>query len=359
MTSPVRFTDYPSIEYREDYEPARKHLYQQASGISGVLGLYEYGSVGTPGISDIDLIAVISKRIDKQEMLEFLSGTGAPAYVLRVLDQGTVKPMNENLFERLQVLGEISTNPIYAPDPITPTTPDRSSLIFIDAANVIDWLPERILMLRSLLSRPTLSCRRVLGGLGSFKHSATTVSRVLGYVPEPTIAFSNAYDALRTDWFNQIESVNFETTLSLIEQGIATGTQLITLVTERLLEMNILTPNDSAAGSIFWLNSSKAFVFGKQINNQTPLENNPQRQIQNIPPSWFSAFATYASTPGEISSLISSNLEPRTGYSHHTTHNEFDRILIERIEWINESFKFLNPLGLVKLMYRFSHLQRH
>jgi hypothetical protein len=359
MSSPLRFTDYPSKEHQKDYRPAREYLTQKASEITGLMGLYEYGSVAAPGISDIDLIAVIGKDIEKLQMAEFLSGTQAPPYVTRVLDQGTIKPMSQQLFERVQVFGAINSNPIYAPQPITPDTPIESDKILIDAANVVDWLPERILMLRSLLIHPTLSCRRVLGGLGSFRHSASTVNKILGYEPEQSTEFSNAYDDLRANWFNQTEKANFDSTLNLINQGITTGESLITLVTDRLLALGIFRPDEAAADSIFWLDPTKALVFRSPDQNPLTLEESSDVLVQSIPPAWLSAFTIYASAPGEISSLISTNLDLSAGYSQHKLSSEFATILDERIGWINESFEFLNPLGLVKLMYRFAHLRVH
>lgn len=354
---PKKFTDYPSVEHREDYDPSRKHLLKRSAEITGLLGLYEYGSVGAPGISDIDLIAVIDSNIDKQEVLEFLSGADAPPHVVRVLDQGTIKPVSESLFSRINVLGTIVTSPIYAPNPITPQVPTQDDQMLIDIANVVDWLPERILMLRSLLNRPTLSCRRVLGGLGSFKHSASTVTSVLGHEPEQSTRFAKAYDGLRTSWFDKSENDNFENTVELINMGIAVGQSLLTQVTDHLIQQKVLEANDSATGSEFWLNSTKAFAFDSAPTAISDSSKDSQVLVQNISPAWINVFASYASANGKISSLIRENLKLTDTVSHRNVQNEFNTILNERIEWINESFEFLNPLGLSELMYRFSHLR--
>ena len=354
---PRKFTGYPSVEHREDYEPARNHLLQRSAEIPGLLGLYEYGSVGAPGISDIDLIAVVDSNINKQEVLEFLSGADAPPHVVRVLDQGTIKPVSESLFSRINLLGTIGTYPIYAPNPITPSSPSEDNQLLIDITNVIDWLPERILMLRSLLHRPTLSCRRVLGGLGSFKHSASTVTNVLGFEPEQTTNFAKAYDSLRSNWFDQSENDNFENTVDLINVGISVGQSLLTQVTNHLIEQKILEANDSAKGSKFWLNSTKAFVFSGTANTGHDSSENSQVLVQNISPAWIEVFTSYAAATGMISSLISKNLELTDTYARRDIQNELAIISNQRIQWINESFEFLHPLGLSELMYRFSHLR--
>lgn len=352
-----KFSDYPAVEHREDYEPARKDLLQRAAEIPELLGLYEYGSVGAPGISDIDLIAVIDSNIDQREVLEFLSGAGAPPHVVRVLDQGTIKPVSESLFRRINVLGTIGTSPIYAPNPITPEVPNQDDKILIDISNVIDWLPERVLMLRALQNSPILSCRRVLGGLGSFKHSASTVTSVLGYEPEHSTKFAKAYDELRSSWFDKSENDNFKNTVELINMGIALGISLLTEVTDHLIEKKMLEPNDSANGSKFWLNSSKAFVFDNTPTSIPDPSKASPVLFQNVPTAWIHVLTSYASATGKISSLIGENLEMAVTHTKRNIQNELSIILNQRIEWINESFEFLNPIGLSELMYRFSHLR--
>ena len=214
-----------------------------------------------------------------------------------------------------------------------------------------------ISMLRSLQNRPILSCRRVLGGLGSFKHSVSTVTNVLGYEPEQTTEFSKTYDDLRSSWFDQSENDNFENTLDLINMGIAVGQSLLTQLTDNLIERKVLEANDSATGSELWLNSTKAFVFDNVATAASdPLEDS-QVLAQNISPAWIAVFASYASAPGEMSSLISENLKLTGTHTQHNIQNEFAIILNQRIEWINESFDFLHPLGLSELIYRFSHLR--
>ena len=354
---PQKFTDYPAVEHREDYKPAREYLRSRSAKITGLLGLYEYGSVGAPGISDIDLIAVIDSKIDSKQMFDFLSGSGAPSHVTRVLDQGTIKPMSESLFSRINVLGAIDTAPIFTPDPIALRSPNPDDIKFIDIANVIDWLPERALMLRSLLDQPTLSCRRVLGGLGSFKHSVATVGAVLGYEPKESISFSNSYNDLRSEWFENSEVDNFRKTVDLINAGIATGKSLLIQVTDHLISHGILESNKNASGSIFWLNSSKAFLFEDgDVRTNISSESAPLL-VHIVPPAWIPILDLYAGAVGGISSLIARNTELAKGYSPTPVQNEFDTILNERIEWINESYEFLNPLGLSSLMYRFSHLR--
>ena len=151
-TTPNGFTDYPAEEHQEDYEPVRSYLRQRAAGVKGLVGLYEYGSVTAPGISDIDLIAVIDEQVTAPEMHNFLIGKDAPMQVARVLDSGTIKPVNAELFSQIQILGEIKTNQILGPADATKTTAlEDADRFTVDVANVIGWLPERILMLRSLL----------------------------------------------------------------------------------------------------------------------------------------------------------------------------------------------------------------
>ncbi len=365
-TTPNGFTDYPAEEHQEDYEPARQYLQQQAMDVKGLLGLYEYGSVAAPGISDIDLIAVIDEQATTSEMPDFLAGKDAPMHVARVLDSGTIKPVSDELFNQIQILGEIKTNSILDADDATkPAALEDADRFSVDVANVIDWLPERILTLRSFLDRPELSTRRVLGGLGSLRHSLTTVNRVLGSQPAEIKAFSNDYDQLRAAWFDNTEADNFDATINLIRSGITTGTLLISLVTERLLNLKIFAPNSSAEGATFWLNPTKAYTFSDSTGD-SPISPNEKSQeittsngtqIMRLPTSWLAPFQTYASQPGPISSLISSNIQVPKGYSQYDSNERFEQLLNERINWCNNLSDFLERVGLSDFLYRFAHLK--
>ena len=348
------FSEYPLLEHRDDYAAARAYLVQHSAKIPGLLGLYEYGSVGAPGISDIDLIAVISSEIDPKEALSFLNGTDAPVYVKRVLDKGSIKPVSLTQFQRINILGAISTRPIYAPDPIVPTMPSPAAESFIDIANVFDWLPERVLMLRSLLNLSAIPARRVLGGLGSFKHSVSTSNVVIGQDSPESREFIDSYNELRDHWFTRSEAENFELTVGLILSGIKLGESLLLQVTDQLVEKAILRPCEDISGSTFWLNSTKAFVFD---DGQAQSSNGADAIKCSVPTAWIRIPQAYAKCDGTVSKLISHNLQITGGDVSFEIHREFDDILSHRIEWINDSFAFLQPLGLEGLMYRFSHLR--
>lgn len=277
---------------------------------------------------------------------------------MRVLDSGTIKPVSAELFSQIQILGELNTTSILeTDDPTKPMALEDVDRFYIDLANVVDWLPERILMLRSLLDRPKLSTRRVLGGLGSFRHSLTTANRVLGSQPKETKPFSTDYDRLRQNWFNNSQNDNFNSTISLINSGISVGCQLISLVTERLLNLKIFAPNASVEGSIFWLNPTKSYNFSDLTSKSSRISQNDCTLSIRVPNSWLSTFQTYAEQSGLISSLISSNIELHKGYSQYDSNERFHQILIERINWCNNLSNFLEPLGLREFMYRFAHLR--
>ena len=355
--SPQRFSDYPSVEHKLDYRPAREFFQQRSRKIKGLLGLYEYGSVNAPGISDIDLIAVISSDIQKQEMIPFLTGQDVPTYVKRVLDSGKIKPMSETQFAQVNLLGPIKTKPIYAPDPITPEPPNTQTEFLIDVANVFDWLPERIIMLRSLLNNPVLPCRRVLGALGSFSHSVGTADKILGYRSTKSTIFIDSYKDLRTNWFTETPEANFNITITLIQMGIDLGQFLIREVTNHLLDLHVLQLNESAEGSIFWIDRSKGFTFGASTDPSTRTNESSSTLLQNIPSAWIQVVGTYAATKGPISKIICQNLDLTDKKYRVSLETELCTILNKRINWINESYTFLHPLGLADMLYRFSHIR--
>lgn len=53
-----QFIDHPSFSKRSDYQAAIGRMCEVLSDISGLKSIYQIGSVSTPGISDIDLVAI-------------------------------------------------------------------------------------------------------------------------------------------------------------------------------------------------------------------------------------------------------------------------------------------------------------
>lgn len=62
MPTKYRFFNYPKRCPAKDYEDSINRIVKKYSGIRDLTALYEWGSVSTPGISDIDIICVFPNR---------------------------------------------------------------------------------------------------------------------------------------------------------------------------------------------------------------------------------------------------------------------------------------------------------
>jgi hypothetical protein len=124
-----------------------------------------------------------------------------------------------------------------------------------------------------------------------------------------------------------------------------------------MLENGLLSSSTEAEYAIFWLNPTKAFVFGHSAGRSSQIEETDEILIEHLPMPRMSVFNTYAEATGAISSLISANIDLRPGYSQPEVHAKLQETLVDRIEWINELFDSLNPLELSGFMYRFAHLK--
>ena len=54
--------DLPRKKKVSDYNKARFEIIEKYKNINGLISIYEYGSVSAPGISDLDIILVFSKK---------------------------------------------------------------------------------------------------------------------------------------------------------------------------------------------------------------------------------------------------------------------------------------------------------
>ncbi len=63
-----RFSDYPVIVERKKYDEVLEDIIKGLSSIPSVKQIYQFGSVGAPGISDIDLLIILPDSISKKDV---------------------------------------------------------------------------------------------------------------------------------------------------------------------------------------------------------------------------------------------------------------------------------------------------
>jgi len=164
-----KFTFEPKKVSEEYYQKARKEIIQYYSENIDILSIYEYGSVSSPGVSDLDIILVLNDKIKTQETNFDFSKISKKAHNL-VADGNVMKMSKENFINLNFLDNKINVKKLYGKDLLLKHTVEEDKEI-LDLISVIDWLPERILRLTSAISSKNINITMVLCVLHSFSYS--------------------------------------------------------------------------------------------------------------------------------------------------------------------------------------------
>ena len=63
----IEFKDLPKKVGESYYQRAREEIIEYYSQNSDILSIYEYGSVSSPGVSDLDIILILKDDVKTKE----------------------------------------------------------------------------------------------------------------------------------------------------------------------------------------------------------------------------------------------------------------------------------------------------
>ena len=151
-----------------DYEIQKRRFVSTFKNFEAVIGIFQYGSVKAPGLSDIDIIVVLDDKLDysMHENVWF----NRPVDLRFDLDRFKIIP--SSIFDELLYLGDISLNELYSSSKIiSKKINSEKTLRCIMELDIWDWMPERISNMQTLINSNTNNLFNIIGGLYSLRHS--------------------------------------------------------------------------------------------------------------------------------------------------------------------------------------------
>ena len=155
------------METRESYDKAILEFCND----NPHLQIYQAGEVSHPGISDLDFIVLDSKPVVSENVEHFLQG-------------GNVIIMPSSIFSKISYIENFNLNLVQGVEiPV-----ERVESNYFNLIEILEWLPERILLIESLLRNWDIEDRRALLYLKSIDRSIKKVERMtLSYFSRPSI----------------------------------------------------------------------------------------------------------------------------------------------------------------------------
>ena len=101
--------DLPRKKKVSDYNKARFEIIEKYKNINGLISIYEYGSVSAPGISDLDIILVFSKKF-KGKKIKLRNNSNFLNFFLK---NGTIIKTTADIFKKFNFIDQFNLKKIY------------------------------------------------------------------------------------------------------------------------------------------------------------------------------------------------------------------------------------------------------
>ena len=156
------------METRESYDRAILDFCSD----NPLLQIYQVGEISHPGISDLDFLVLDSTPVVGKNVDHFLQG-------------GNVIIMPSSLFSKINYIERFNLNLVQGAEiPV-----ENVSSKFFDIIEILEWLPERILLIESLLGGWKIDERRILLYLKSLDRSIQKVEKMtMSHFSRPSIS---------------------------------------------------------------------------------------------------------------------------------------------------------------------------
>jgi hypothetical protein len=177
MSHLYKFSHEPKNVSEKYYESARKEIVQYYSENENVLSIYEYGSVSSPGVSDLDIMLVLRDDVNVKESLFDFSNISDEVHGL--VADGNVMKMSEKNFRKINYLdNKLKVKKLFGKECLQ-DYPNHNDEKYLELISIIDWLPERILRLTRAINSKNINITMLLCILHSFSYSIKKIDALI------------------------------------------------------------------------------------------------------------------------------------------------------------------------------------
>ena len=241
------------------YDYIRHDISKKFKRFHYVVGVYEFGKVSNPGISDLDLAVVFDDcvKIGKEVHLILKEIYSSKIY-RQVLCGGTVMIFQKKDFQRIALLDDVDLACLYG-DSLEMYKPTELEERNIKMCQVVDWLPERLASLAEVLKKEDTHINSILGYLYSLRY---TFKITLSFNQDNKILISNfinKVEEVRNNWSNRDEFMNKRDVVTLIVEAFHLGCLSINNFSIWMNDNYFIRVNKSKYSARFMIGADKGF----------------------------------------------------------------------------------------------------
>jgi len=349
-------TDPPVQFGHDEYDKVRADLTSIFSQFEDVIGVYEFGKISVPGISDIDSTLLLKNNPADKEIGKKIAEITLEGSTKKIVGDSTLMVFTEATFSRMTLWDDVGVHCLYGKEiELNKYTQDEAYLLTL--CQVMDWLPERMLALLRLSQRESVSIMRVLGYLYSIHYTFRKIEQ-LNLLPHNKISqYIVATKRLREDWFIKEESEKMKEMNNLIFQAVEIGIESLNALSEFLTAKEWYKPSCKGdEAGVFQLTEETGFAFTDKVIDNLPelveASDTDKGFFLPVPSVWAVHLQNYASVKGVISNKLRGAL---TGYDSIAgqTNDELKMLLNQRITHCNSMADFLYEHNFKRGLFKF------
>ena len=359
LDAPFRMVDAPVRLSLEEYAWARRWLAAYAARRPDIAAVLEYGSVGAPGLSDLDVIIVLAKQ-PCSDIARYLDRDRLPQRLRAVLGGATLMVMSEEDAPHIARWDDVQLTQRHgAPIPIHPLAEQVRH--YTEGCRLVDWLPWHAARLTRLLISRELPLRRTAGLLYSLRYSLARLRGTFGVARERWMAFEDQVSALRASWFVE-EAASRRTLAGLVEAGHRIAGEALDAAGELFAEDGWYGRPDGEAGALEVPGGTRLRFTNRSSGDraaQMLADSSAEQVVVELPSVFLRHFAAYALGRGPISCALRGALTPAVdAETLSLVAPGLVTALRERMELCDRWASFLSDQGVASGLFKFAWFYR-
>lgn len=322
----------------EHYAAALDHYLAQIQPNPHVRAVYQIGSIGTPGVSDLDLVVVVDRVRDPFWLKQLSVHATAPPDLVRyifphdvyVYDVASFRNVRQTLFADNLTLryGE--------PQPVTPADPDEMRWLSLQI--LFDFTVSRLAQFKSMLATGKIDVRGVLLRVASIKHSLALLQNLGEDLPHVS-SFADRITAARDDAAN----VSPDEARALFEEAF-THFSLVAEAAASYFTRHALTYyGDAEISSLLKLNAHQLLRFADGASHVNAPGGDPLTVV--YPAAAFFHFLAFTRYDHFVGRSARAHLA-YAGDEVYELHAEYERVLRTRLQALSDHYDFLRANDL-------------
>ena len=354
MLNAYKFVDFPSAKYIHQYDEARKRMIGFLYARPDVKSLYEFGSVGAPGLSDLDLAVVLDAK-PKEDISKYLSVPNIPPSVNQMMAGGTLMVFKSIDFVDIMMWDDVNLNLLHGSEHnIRKLSEDEKQ--YVELCRVVDWLPDRCSRLIEVIKTKHVPVQRTVGYLYSTAHSLKRIIRILGQSDVNWDSFITTVNKIRSSWFNYTMEEIQEILIEAVFNGINVSFSALRFFGEYCANKHLYS-NCPVQSAYLKIKDTLVFRFVdlKHVSSEYALTHSrPTKIVIPVPDLFYQHFLIYGSVDGRIGSVLNKNISPVfCGQDRGKINPELNIVLIKRMTLANSMAQFLYANNFRRGLFKF------